>query len=96
MDNIQQQEGSWLSRFNARAEFDRFSIISVGFLIIGIVGGVTVGISAFEHIWQIGVIAGITMLSLSLMLAVAPIKWILRSIVAAVAIDLLIILINLL
>jgi len=58
------------------AEFDRFSIISVGFLLIGIVGGITVGMFARDHLWQIGIIAGLTMLSLSLMLAVAPMKWI--------------------
>ena len=71
------------------AEFDRFSIISAGFLLIGIVGGITVGMFARDHLWQIGIIAGLTMLSLSLMLAVAPMKWIVRSTVLALLVDVL-------
>lgn len=77
------------------AEFDRFSIISVGFLLIGIVGGITVGMFARDHLWQIGIIAGLTMLSLSLMLAVAPMKWIVRSTVLALLVDVLFMAINL-
>jgi hypothetical protein len=85
----------FIERFNERAEFDRFSVISVGFLLIGIVGGITVGVFAHDHIWQIGIIAGVTMLSLSLMLAVAPMKYIIRSTIAALLVDVLFILINL-
>ena len=87
--------GNWLTRFEANAEFDRFSVISVGFLLIGIVGGITVGMFAHNHIWQIGVIAGFTMLSLSMMLAVAPMKYIVRTTLLALAIDVLFMLINL-
>jgi hypothetical protein len=85
----------FIERFNERAEFDRFSVISVGFLLIGIVGGITVGVFAHDHIWQIGIIAAVTMLSLSLMLAVAPMKYIIRSTIAALLVDVLFILINL-
>jgi len=80
--------GNILTRLE-NAEFDRFSIISVGFLLIGIVGGITVGMFARDHLWQIGIIAGLTMLSLSLMLAVAPMKWIVRSTVLALLVDVL-------
>ncbi|MEX2597296.1 MAG: hypothetical protein WEC59_10250 [Salibacteraceae bacterium] len=89
------EEKSFLERFSDDAEFDRFSIISVAFLLIGIVGGITVGFFAHEHIWQIGVIAGLTMLSLSLMLAVAPMKYILRATILALAVDVLFIVVNL-
>lgn len=80
--------------FNERAEFDRFAVISVGFLLIGIVGGISVGLFAYEHIWQIGIIAVATMLSLFLMLAVAPMKYIIRSAIAALLIDVIFILVN--
>jgi hypothetical protein len=42
--------GNILTRLE-NAEFDRFSIISVGFLLIGIVGGITVGMFARDHLW---------------------------------------------
>jgi hypothetical protein len=87
--------GNWLSRFEYNAEFDRFSVISVGFLLIGIIGGITVGVFARDHIWQIGVIAGVTMFSLSMMLAVAPMKYIVRSTILAIAVDVLFMLMNL-
>mgnify|MGYP000253275714 CR=1 FL=1 len=81
--------GNWLTRFEENAEFDRFSIISVGFLLIGIVGGITVGMFVQAHIWQIAVIAVCTMLSLSTMLAVMPMKYIVRATLVTLAIDLL-------
>ena len=95
MDSTTNEPKSFIQRFNERAEFDRFSVISVGFLLIGIVGGITVGIFAREHIWQIGFIAAVTMLSLSLMLAVAPMKYIIHGMIAALLVDVFFILINL-
>ena len=85
---------NWLTRFEESAEFDRFSIISVGFLLIGIVGGITVGMFVHAHIWQIAVIAVCTMLSLSTMLAVMPMKYIIRATLVTLAIDLLFIIVN--
>lgn len=92
--NTIQPSGNWLERFESNAEFDRFSIISVAFLLIGCLGGITVGVFANEHIWQIGVIAGATMLSLSLMLAVAPMKWIIRTTLLTLLIDVLFIVLS--
>ncbi len=86
--------GNWLTRFEENAEFDRFSIISVGILLIGIIGGITVGVFVQEHIWQIAVIALCTMLCLSTMLAVMPMKYIIRSTIVTLAIDLIFILVN--
>jgi len=93
--NTSSQGGNWLTRFEENSEFDRFSIISLGFLLIGIVGGIAVGMFARDHIWQIGVIAGFTMFSLSMMLAVAPMKYIVRSTILALAVDVLFMLMNL-
>lgn len=92
---IKTTEGNWYTRFEENAEFDRFSIISAGFLLIGIIGGVTVGMFASQHIWQIGVIAAFTMLSLSLMLAVAPMKYIIRLTIVTLLVDVLFMLVNL-
>jgi len=89
------EKQSFIERFKERAEFDRFSIISVGFVLIGIVGGITIGMFARDTPWQIAVIAAVTMLNLSLMLALAPMKYITRSIIAALLIDVLFIVMNL-
>lgn len=75
-------------------EFNRFGLISVGFLLIGTIGGLTVGLSAFHHLWQIAIIAVCTMLAFSLMLAVAPMKWIVRTTALALIVDFLFIALN--
>ena len=95
MENTQQTSRNIWQRLE-NDEFDRFGIISVGFLIIGIIGGMTVGIFVQDAIWQIGVIAAFTMLSLSMMLAVQPMKWIMRTMALAVVVDLLFIVVNIL
>lgn len=88
-------KSSWLTRLEERSEFSRYAIMSVGLLLIGIVGGVVVGFFAKDVAWQMAVIIGFTMLSLSMMLAVAPMKWVIRSLAAALAVDLLIVLMHL-
>lgn len=75
-------------------EFNRYGIISVGILLIGIVGGLTVGLSASQHLWQIAVIAISTMIPFSLMLAVAPMKWVMRTLICTLALDLIIVALN--
>lgn len=75
-------------------EFNRYGIISVGFLLIGTIGGLTVGLSAFHHLWQIALIAVFTMIPFSLMLAVAPMKWVVRTTAFALALDLAIVALN--
>ncbi|MBT3646826.1 MAG: hypothetical protein HN542_01145 [Flavobacteriales bacterium] len=94
MEGTEQQTGNLWQRLENN-EFDRFGIISFGFLIIGIVGGITVGVFVKDAIWQIGVIAAFTMLSLSMMLAVQPMKWIMRTMALAIIVDLIFILVNL-
>lgn len=85
---------NWLAKLEAQAEFNRYGITSMFFLLIGILGGITIAISAYAHLWQITVIAMLTMLSLSLMLAVAPMKYIIRVTAVTLLIDLLILLLN--
>lgn len=78
----------------ANSEFNRYGIISMAFLLIGIFGGVAIGLSAYAHVWQISVIAVLTMMSLSLMLAVAPMKYIIRVTAAALLLDIIIVVLN--
>lgn len=72
----------------ANAEFNRFGLISVILLIVGCLGGLTVGLGAVQEVWALTIIVIPTMLTLSLLLAVAPMKLIIRSASVACIIDL--------
>ncbi len=87
--NVKATTPSWIQKFDETAEFNRYGIISVGFLLVGIVGGITAGLFAFDATWKLATIVGFSMLSLTLMLAVAPIKLVTRSILLALVVDVL-------
>lgn len=73
------------------SEFNRFGLISVVLLIVGCLGGLTVGLGAVENIFTLILVIVPTMITLSLLLAVAPMKSILTMGTVSVAVDLLII-----
>jgi hypothetical protein len=87
--NVKATTPSWIQKLDEEAEFNRYGIISVGFLLVGIVGGITAGLFAFDAIWKLSVIVGFSMLSLTLMLAIAPMKLVTRSIGLALLVDVL-------
>jgi len=68
-------------------EFNRFGWISMIILVVGCLGGLTVGMGAIENTAALVVVVIPTMLTLSLLLAVAPMKWILTSSAVAISID---------
>ncbi len=70
-------------------EFNRFGLISAILLIVGCLGGLTIGMGAIEHVWMITLVIIPTMTTLSLLLAVAPMKLIITAGSVAVLIDLL-------
>jgi hypothetical protein len=70
-------------------ESNRFGWISIVLLIVGCLGGLTVGLGAIGSTPAMIVIVIPTMLTLSLLLAVAPMKWIVSSAITCVGIDLL-------
>lgn len=78
--------------FEQNTEFNRFGLISVILLIIGCMGGIAVGLGAINYIGTLVAVVVPTMLTLSFLLAVAPMKWIITSGSIAVAIDVLLIL----
>ncbi|MEZ4722862.1 MAG: hypothetical protein R2813_13395 [Flavobacteriales bacterium] len=92
--NLKATTPSWIAKLDEAAEFNRYAIISIGFLLVGIVGGSVVGFFAHDATWKIATIVGFSMMSLTLMLAVAPMKYVTRSILAAMLVDLLMILIS--
>lgn len=64
--------------FAGNTEFNRYGLISAILLIVGCSGGLAVGLGAGNNIVALILIVVPTMTTLSLLLAVAPMKWILR------------------
>ena len=78
--------------FGMNTEFSRFGLISATLLIVGTLGGLAVGhvgLGAIEYVWALIVIVVPTMLTLSLLLAVAPMKYILGAGIVSVIVDVL-------
>ena len=73
------------------SEYNRFGVIAVLILVVGCLGGITVGMGAIKDTWALILVILPTMLTLSLLLAVAPMKWIYRTASVSVAIDVLLI-----
>jgi hypothetical protein len=73
------------------SEYNRFGLIAVLILLVGCLGGITVGMGAIKDTWALILVVLPTMLTLSLLLAVAPMKWIYRTASISVAIDVLLI-----
>ncbi len=90
------ENGFWDKVFQGNLEHYRFAIISSVLLIVGCLGGLTVGYGAIHHTWQLIAIVVPTMATLSLLLAVAPLKQILNLAVISTVINLIILSINLL
>jgi hypothetical protein len=74
------------------SEFNRFGLISIILLIVGCFGGIAVGLGAINYVSTLVLVVVPTMTTLSLLLAVAPMKWIWRGAVVSVSIDVLLIL----
>ena len=78
------------------SDFNRFGIISLTILIVGCLGGAAVGVGALANLNQLILLVVPTMLTLALILAVAPMKQIFYVSVAACIIDISVILYNVL
>ena len=69
----------------------RFGVIAISLLIIGCLGGVTMNYGAALHTWALISVIIPTMTTLSLLLAVAPMRWILNAFIVNVLVDLIVI-----
>ncbi len=78
-----------------KLESQRFGLMVVLILLVGCLGGVAVGLGALTQIVPLIILAFSTMMALSMMLAVAPIKYIVYSSAFAITADVIIILVNL-
>lgn len=80
-----QSSGIW-----EKAEEARFGIIPILLIVIGCMGGIAAAFGAYDNTAQLITVAIPTMLTLSFMLAVGPMRLILWSSAVAIALDLLI------
>jgi hypothetical protein len=73
------------------SEYNRFGLIAVLILLIGCLGGITVGMGAIKDTWALILVVLPSMITLSLLLAVAPMKWIYRTASVSIALDVILI-----
>ncbi|MFM2037639.1 MAG: hypothetical protein RL432_578 [Bacteroidota bacterium] len=73
-------------------EFNRYGMIALIILIVGCLGGLAMGLGAVKHTATLILVVVPTMLTLSLLLAVAPMRWIYAAGISALSIDLILIL----
>ncbi len=84
--------GSKLTLLIKNAEFNRFGLIFVILTIVGCLGGIAIGLGAINYTISLIAVVLPSMLTLSLLLAVAPMRSILLATTVAVSIDILLIL----
>lgn len=77
-------------------EVNRYGILAILLTLVGISAGAGVGLGAIYSVIQLGLLAVTTMFAVSMMLAVAPMKWIVISSLIAVVVNFVVILINVL
>lgn len=75
-------------------DMNRYGIISMLLLVVGCLGGIAVGLGGINSVIQLIFLVVPTMAALSMILAVAPMKYIVYTSLIAVCIDIVILLIN--
>lgn len=94
MEKTDTKSSFWDKFFAGGAEFNRYSIISGVLLVVGCLGGLTVGMGAIDNVVQLIFVVVPTMATLSLLLALAPMKQILGIATLTIIIDIIILTIN--
>ncbi|MEY4571326.1 MAG: hypothetical protein RLZ10_530 [Bacteroidota bacterium] len=79
------------SEFYQNLEFNRFGWIAIILTVVGCLGGITVGMGAINNTMALVIVVIPTMITLSFLLAVSPMKWIFSAAIVAVAIDLILV-----
>ncbi len=77
------------SNFYSNLEFNRFGWIAIILTLVGCLGGLTVGMGALQNTAALILVVIPTMITLSFLLAVSPMKWILNAAIINISIDLL-------
>ncbi len=79
-----------LSPFWDKLEFSRFGIISILVVVLGCIGGMAASFGAGDSIVKLAMIAFPTIITLALILAVAPMKLITYMSILAIVLDILV------
>ena len=74
-------------------EFNRFGLICAVLLVVGCLGGVAIGMGAVLYYPSLILVTVATMATLTLIISVSPMRWIMISAIASVVIDVLMIII---
>ena len=77
------------THFWENCESNRFGIIPILLVVIACIGGITAAYAIDDNAFRLGLVVFPTIISLALMLAVAPMKWIIWLSTTAVVIDIL-------
>lgn len=83
-----------LSKVFYDASINRYGIISILLLFVGCGGGIAVGLGALDSAVQLVLLVVPTMMALAMILAVAPMKAIVYTSIAAIIIDIMVIVFN--
>ncbi len=88
MENVEKQgQQSAEVIFAKNTEFNRFGLICAVILVVGCSGGLAVGLGGVQYVGTLVAAVVPTMITLSLLLAVAPMKYIMTSGVIATIIN---------
>lgn len=71
------------------SEQNRFGVIAVALLLVGCMGGITVGLGAINSVFALVLVVVPTMTTLSFLLAIAPMKWIYYAGLTSLIVDVL-------
>jgi hypothetical protein len=89
---VQAQSQNKLDRLFSDSEFNRFGLICVILTVVGCLGGIAVGLGAIKNVVSLSAVIIPTMATLSLLLAVSPMRWIMTAATVSVSLDLILIL----
>jgi hypothetical protein len=87
--NTLAKQSTW-ERLVAYGEENRFGMICLALMIAGCMGGVTMAFGAFQSLFLLVLVVVPTMTTLSLVLSVSPMRWILAAFGATMIIDILV------
>ncbi|WP_027420772.1 hypothetical protein [Crocinitomix catalasitica] len=91
MSNTISNNDSFFNKY----ESQRYGIMSILLLIVGCSAGIAVGLGALTQVFSLIILSMTTMAALSMMIALAPLKYIFITSGLAIFVDMIIILINL-
>jgi hypothetical protein len=90
MKTAEIKQSTWMGLEKLANQY-RFGVIAITLLIIGCLGGVAMNYGAALQTWSLIAVIIPTMTTLSLLLAVSPMNWILKAFIITVITDILVI-----